>query len=155
MTVKLLLLEASDRVLLIEATGPTGGQSHWDPVGGGVEPGESLAEAARREAREEVGLRRRPPGEHVWTREHTYCFDGRTVEVHEDWLLHRVERFEPVPTALSAYESRTIHGFRWWTAAELAATDDTVFPPDLGARLSVLLRDGTPRAPIDISTALR
>ncbi|KRE92618.1 hypothetical protein ASG76_16785 [Nocardioides sp. Soil774] len=155
MTVKLVLLDETDRVLLIQAADPASGATHWYPVGVGVEPGESLQEAAVREAHEEVGLRSLPPGVPVWTREHTYRFDGRTVEVHEDWLLHRVPHFEPEPAALSAYETRTVRGFRWWTADELAASDESVFPPDLGERLAALLRDGAPEEPVDISGARR
>jgi hypothetical protein len=88
----------------------------------------------------------------VWTRDHTYEYGGRTVEVHEDWLLHRVQHFDTQPARLSAYESKTIVGFRWWGADDLSQTTDTVFPPRLGALLSeLLLRDGLPRTPIDIS----
>lgn len=36
------------------------------------------------EACEETGLSDLPPGTQVWSRDHTYRFDGRTVEVHED-----------------------------------------------------------------------
>jgi 8-oxo-dGTP pyrophosphatase MutT (NUDIX family) len=151
--VKLVLLDESDRMLLINAADPSSGELHWYPVGGGVEAGESLQEAACREAREEVGLLWLPPGTPVWTRDHTYSFDGRSIEVHEDWLLHRVPHFEPAPAALSDYEARTVRGFRWWYADELAQTGDTVFPPDLGVRLAALLRDGPAGRPVDIGAA--
>ena len=87
----------------------------------------------------------------MWTRDHTYCYDGRTVEVHEDWLLVPVEHFEPAPTSLSDYEERTLSGARWWRTDELVATSETVFPPDLGVRLAALLAEGPPVTPIDIS----
>ncbi|WP_374455449.1 NUDIX hydrolase [Nocardioides sp.] len=151
MTVKLLLLDEMDRVLLIRSTDPTSGAQCWYPVGGGVETGESLQQAARREAHEETGLPSLPEGSPVWTRDHIYEYDGRTVEVHEDWLLHRVHHFDPEPARLSAFETRTIAGFRWWTAHDLSQTTDTVFPPELGRLLSELLKDGLPGAPIDIT----
>jgi hypothetical protein len=91
----------------------------------------------------------------VWTRDHTYCFDHRTVEVHEDWLLHPVRDFEPAPACLSDYERRTVRGFRWWGSEELTQTTDTVFPPTLGRLLAALLRDGPPRAPVDITDPSR
>ena len=122
MTVKLVLLDESDRMLLINAADPSSGELHWYPVGGGVEAGESLQEAACREAREEVGLLSLP-------------------------------HFEPAPAALSDYEARTVRGFRWWYADELAQTGDTVFPPDLGVRLAALLRDGPAGRPVDIGAA--
>ena len=116
-----------------------------------MEAGESLQEAARREAHEETGLATLPAGVPVWTRDHTYEYDGRTVEVHEDWLLHRVQHFEPTPVSLSEYETRTIAGFRWWGANDLMQTTDTVFPPTLGRLLSALLSDGVPGVPVDIN----
>jgi 8-oxo-dGTP pyrophosphatase MutT (NUDIX family) len=150
-SVKLLLLDERDRVLLVHAADPRTGRRSWYPVGGGVDAGESLDQAARREAYEETGLAALPDGVHVWTREHTYRFDGRTVEVHEDWLLHRVAHYDPSPAQLSDYEARTVLGFRWWGADDLRATDETVFPPTLGDLLATLLRDGTPPVPVDIS----
>lgn len=150
-SVKLLLLDEHDRVLLVHAADPRTGLRSWYPVGGGVDPGESLDQAARREAYEETGLAVLSPGDHVWTREHTYRFDGRTVEVHEDWLLHRVAHYVPAPAQLSDYEVRTVLGFRWWSTDDLRSATETVFPPALGDLLAALLRDGVPAAPVDIS----
>jgi hypothetical protein len=42
------------------------------------------------------------------------------------------------------------YGRRVWSADELRATTDSVFPPDLGERLARLLVEGCPAAPIDI-----
>ena len=150
-TVKLLLLDPDDRVLLVEASDPGTGRRCWYPVGGGVEPGESLQEAAAREAHEETGLACLPTGTHVWTREHTYRYDGRSVDVHEDWLMHRLAAFEPAPARLSDREARTVQGFRWWGADELSRTTDVVLPPTLGDLLADLLRTGAPDVPLDIS----
>ena len=151
MTVKLLLLDEEQRVLLIHAADPHTGRECWYPVGGGVEDGESLQEAARREALEETGLMHLPVGTPVWTRDHTYHYDGRTVAVHEDWLLHSVEHFEPIPANLSDYETTSILGFRWWGADELSQTTDVVYPPRLGHLLTTLVREGAPAVPADIT----
>ena len=90
MTVKLLLLDEEDRLLLIHGRDPRTGDTHWYPVGGGVEPGESAHRGGVprgvRGDRPDVA----PSGAPVWTRDHTYEFDGRTKEVHEDWFLHEV-----------------------------------------------------------------
>ena len=151
MTVKLLLVDEEDRLLLIEGRDPLSGDTHWYPVGGGIEPGESVQEAARREAYEETGMTSLPPGMPVWTRDHTYEFDGRSMQVHEDWSLHAVRHFDPVPAGLSDYEAGSIVGFRWWRASELAQTRCSVYPPNLGRLLVTLLRDGPPEQPIDIT----
>ncbi|MBB5983342.1 NUDIX domain-containing protein [Kribbella solani] len=139
---KLLLVDPTDRLLLIHAKDPRTSAECWYPVGGGIEPGETLQSAAAREAYEETGLTALPPGELVWRRDHVYEYDGRRLDVHEEWLLHRVAHFSPRPTALTEHEARSILGFEWWSAAALGRTTATVFPPNLGRLLATLLNDG-------------
>ncbi|HZX08876.1 NUDIX hydrolase [Kribbella sp.] len=147
-TVKLLLLDEDDRLLLIHAR--RSGATCWYPVGGGIEPGESLQQAAARETYEETGLRDLPAGTHVWWRDHTYEHDGRRYDVHEEWLLHRVNHFTPAPAELTPSEARTILTFRWWQARELESTQDTIFPPNLGRLLTTLLTEGVPATPTEL-----
>lgn len=147
---KLLLLDEDDRVLLIRAEDPQTQANCWYPVGGGVEVGETLQQAAVREAYEETGLVGLPPGSLVWQRDHTYEFDGRVIDVHEKWLMHRVGRFDPTPAALSEYEVRSIVGFRWWNIEDLIEATETIFPPRLGHLLKNLLTGGVPAEPLDI-----
>lgn len=151
LAVKLLLLDSTDRLLLIHARDKVTRDECWYPVGGGVEPGESLQEAAQREAYEETGLSSLPTGHPVWRRDHTYHFNDQTMAVHEEWLLHRIDNFDPVPAELTDHESQTIIGFRWWDLSELSTTAATVFPPQLGAITQELLADELPSEPIDIT----
>ncbi len=150
--VKVLLLDPHDRLLLIRSRDSYTHTECWYPVGGGVEAGETLQDAAAREADEETGLRNLPIGRHVWRRDHTYHYDGRTVQVHEEWLLHRVAHFQPVPAQLTEHESRSIVSFCWWSLSELAKSAETVFPPQLGNLTLDLLTTGLPRTPIDITS---
>jgi 8-oxo-dGTP pyrophosphatase MutT (NUDIX family) len=151
LAVKLLLLDEEDRLLLIHAKDPRTQAECWYPVGGGIEPGETVQEAAAREAYEETGLVELPPGLPVWRRDHLYEFDGRAVEVHEQWLMCGVDRFDPEPAQLTDGEAHSILGFRWWRAQELADVRETVFPPRLGLLLMDLLTRGAPAEPFDIS----
>lgn len=84
-------------------------------MGGGLEPGVIVQQAAVREAAEETGLEDLPVGEPVWTRNHTFRYDGCEEEVYEDWPLHRGINFRPAPAALTEYERSTIVGFHWWS----------------------------------------
>lgn len=152
LAVKLLLLDHDERLLLIRARDQVDQTECWYAVGGGVEPGESLQVAAEREAYEETGIRSLPTGHPVWRRDHTYTFNGRTMAVHEEWLLHRVDNFEPEPAELTDHESEMIIGYRWWNLSDLVTTTATVFPPHLGAMTQALLIDGLPSEPIDITS---
>jgi 8-oxo-dGTP pyrophosphatase MutT (NUDIX family) len=139
LAVKLLLLDADDRLLLIHARDPKSHAECWYPVGGGVEPGESLQAAAAREAHEETGLTDLPTGTPVWRRDHRYEFNGQAFDVHEEWLLRRVDHFTPAPANLTPYEARTILDFHWWNAQQLTDTTETIYPPQLGQLLTDLL----------------
>ena len=138
---KVLLVDEQDRVLLfsgIDRTKPDV-PPWWFAVGGGIDPGETAAEAAVRETREETGLQLRDPGPVVFTRRFTFDFEG--VEYHqEEWFfLVRTTTFEPATTDWTETESATIRGYRWWSIEELRATDETVFPEDLANQLEHLL----------------
>ena len=71
MTVKLLLPDEDNPLLLIHGRDPRSEARHGYPVGGGVEPGETFQRAACREAYEETGLADLLPGKQVWSRDHT------------------------------------------------------------------------------------
>ncbi|QVQ54147.1 NUDIX domain-containing protein [Spiractinospora alimapuensis] len=53
---RVLCLDASWRVLMIQWRDPHSGRLLWEPPGGGIEPGETPLTAARRELAEETGL---------------------------------------------------------------------------------------------------
>nr|WP_162260625.1 NUDIX domain-containing protein [Terrabacter sp. Root85] len=56
---------------------PKSGDECWYPVGGGLEQGETAQQAAVREAAEETGIKELPAGHPVWSRDHTYTYNGR------------------------------------------------------------------------------
>lgn len=151
-TVKVLLLDESDRLLLLSGDELADGRSIWFPVGGGIEDGEDPVTAVLREIYEETGRREVTIGPEVWNRQHLYSWRGTQTDTHERWFVVRTQQFTPSPRALTEEEQTYITGFHWWTAKALASTKEQVFPPDLGTRLLHLLHNGPPPSPIDIST---
>jgi len=83
------------------------GHPFWFTVGGGAEPGESFAEAAARELREEVGIAADVSelGDPVWRRIADYGFAGMRFRQMEEYFLLRVDScavYTASPTTPSA-----------------------------------------------------
>lgn len=131
---RVLVVDAGGRLLLLHGYDPARkDEPYWLTVGGGAEPGESLAQAAARELGEEAGIAVTAAelGEPVWRETAEFSFDGtRYVQEQEFFLLRRGSP-EVSLGGLEAEEAAVIDGYRWWTAAELDATAEKYYPRDL------------------------
>jgi TDG/mug DNA glycosylase family protein len=125
--VRALVVDEHDRVLLLRWARPLG-SSFWITPGGGVEQGETDAEALRRELREEAGLAAADPGRHIWTAEFLIPLRRGWFRQRERVYLVRV-RAADVTVPDLAHEH--VHEHRWWTLAELEASDALFGPLDL------------------------
>jgi 8-oxo-dGTP pyrophosphatase MutT (NUDIX family) len=106
----------------------------WFTPGGGVEEGESLVEAARREVFEETGIELTDVGPQILRREVRVMFEGVEYDKIEHFFAVLVDVFDPGPVDVSGWtdvERRSVVEQRWWTVAELRATDQTFYPVDL------------------------
>ena len=133
---RVLVLDRAGRVLLLHGFDPAEPSArYWFTVGGGIDDGETPAGAAARELYEETGLR--VPVDGIGAPVHhdvtEFGFDGVRYRQEQDFFVVRVDGGPIAPAALDAYEHATISEYRWWSAAELSATTDTYYPPDLPA----------------------
>jgi 8-oxo-dGTP pyrophosphatase MutT (NUDIX family) len=142
---RVLLTDASGRVLLFQGFDPARPQEHfWFTVGGGVEDGEEPRDAAVREAFEETGLKLSPESliGPIWRRRAVFSFDGQTFDAEEWFFYASVDGDLAVDTSgFNDVEETTISGYRWWTAEELGSTEDTVYPVQLAELLPSLTAD--------------
>jgi 8-oxo-dGTP diphosphatase len=150
-SVRAVVLDEADRVLLCRHEIPTG-TVVWAAPGGGVEHAETQLAALRRELREEVGLAVDTDPPHVWHQvvvapDHAPGHDG----IVNDYYLVRTASFVPRGT-MSDVElaAESISGVRWWRISDIARYRgaDLFSPRDLATRLAVLLSDGVPAVPV-------
>ncbi len=149
--IRAVLLTPEGRMLLMHAQEPLSGVRVWFAPGGGMEGDETPEECLRREIREETGLVLDGIGPQIWWRRHAFSWNGEWLDQHEEFHLVRVEEFAPdTRTNPSAVELMSFLQFRWWTADEIAASDETFVPLTLAEHLRALLTDGPPAEPVDV-----
>ena len=129
---RLLVIDRNNRVLLFRFVfkrGPLTSQNYWATPGGGLEPGESFADAARRELFEETGILRDDVGREVAEREFVLqLLDGEYVIAEEHFFLVRVANQSLSRDHWTPVEIEVMTDYRWWSVKELTSTSEAVFP---------------------------
>lgn len=140
---RVVLLSPGGRILLLRQRGPRA--PFWATPGGGLEPGESFEEAARRELREETGLALEL-GPWIW--EDRFDDQGTARIQLERFFLARASA-EDLPRGVERHHAvEGITGARWWSVEELAASAEEVYPVRLADLLVRLRAEGPPERPI-------
>lgn len=147
---RVVLVDEQDRVLLVRFVDDgaivVGGHSpdatYWATVGGGVEPGESLEDAAHREVYEETGIVSFTLGPEVHLRRLDVNLRGEPITAVEHFFAGWVAQADPVLHHLDPLEHGVLVEHRWWRPDELAADDrlETIYPRSI-ARIAAAAID--------------
>ncbi len=144
--VRAVVLDPADRILLVRFEDVMG--SWWATPGGGVDEGESDAEALSRELEEEVGLREFELGPLLWTRQHFHVDPTRWGGQLERHYLVRTGAFALAPTFSEAeLAAEGVHEARWFTLDEVEAV--ITGPRRLAELVRAVIAHGLPEEPLD------
>lgn len=124
---RMFLIDPMDRVLLIHDRKDLDSDlSHWIAPGGGTEAAETPAEAAMREVYEETGLTVEipPDASPMYVERVEFRFAGNHYDQTNHYFLVRVPAGLSVRAASpTEFEQVVALGHRWWTLAELEASE--------------------------------
>ena len=146
-TARVMLFDEGGAVLLIRfvAMRPDGEFVFWALPGGEIEDGETEAEAAVRELREELGIEVSVEGP-VYRDANQFWHQGE-MQDNVDFLFRaRCGRGDPCLTGVTAEEIAMMREMRWWTVGEIEGSQERIFPAELADRVREQAGSGTAKA---------
>lgn len=145
---RVILRDRAGLVLLFNGRDPAVPDvTYWFTPGGGLDTGETFAEAAARELREEAGFEVRELGDAVREDEVDFSFEGVTYRQRQRYFAVEVpveaSQAQIDPGKWTDFERRSIAGYRWWPLQDLESTPDSIYPPDLAGLVRTIAHWGS------------
>ncbi len=133
---RIIVLDPEGRALMFRYDVPAR-PPFWVTPGGECEPGETFADAARRELFEETGILAEPGFEIARLTPEFVTVEGEPVQADERYFIVRVDETRIETSGHTALEQALMTRHRWFTLAELADWPEAVFPADLAALIGM------------------
>jgi len=127
---RVILIDDKNRVLFCRGEEPSTGAHFWVMPGGGLDPGETFEEAARRETYEETGLSVMI-GPCVWHRRHRHVWNGLNADQFEKFFVAQIHLQSEIQ---GQNPDDYVTAYRWWSLEEMIASNEE-FAPRRAAQL--------------------
>ncbi len=158
-SIRVLLFNPQNEILLMKINDPStkasNGQYYgpfWALIGGGIEPGESLQEAAIREIYEETGIRDQEIklGPVVWYGEFQLFQDGILNHLKQSFIVAQTQKVQMTLENLTLEEQNIVEKLAWFSFDQIKNCNEVIYPVALVDYLPAILSGNRPKTPIAI-----
>ena len=160
--VRVLLLNDDNQMLLISVQNPNvttidgnGYRRFWVTVGGEIEGGESIQEAALREIHEETGLIKDviELGPIVWTGQIDLVLNGKPTRQKEIFIVAKTKQRKVCLANITEFEKTFVDGLDWFSFEHIKKSNEIIFPVVMPEYLPDIISGKYPEQPIEIDLA--
>jgi 8-oxo-dGTP pyrophosphatase MutT (NUDIX family) len=136
-TARVILCKPNGEIFLLKThfDPEVGLPPRWITPGGGIDDGETVAQAAVRELAEEIGIQLSEPqlGNMIWRTQGRWDWsDGQNHHTFVDhFYILQINDFELDDSGWTEDEHRDVLEHRWWNIMELKESGESVSPPGL------------------------
>lgn len=161
-SVKVILLNNKNELLLMIQDDPkiksADSKYHgrfWSMIGGAIEPGETLHEAALREVFEETGIRLKEGdlGPLVWFGEFDLVFKDKPVHLKQSFIVAKTRQDQITLSNLTKEEKEVVETLAWFSLDQIKNSREIIYPIVLPLYLPDILSGCYPASPVEIDLA--
>ena len=142
---RLLIFNGLNQALLLSTRDASNSEflNSWEIPGGGINQGESIAEAAVREVYEETGIiiNLESVSKPLWLRCVLYTYRGEKRLQHEAICVTKIKESKPRISFSNRepFEVEDHELMKWWTLEEVMSSDALFYPRSLPQNIESLL----------------
>ena len=164
-TIRILLINPDNEILLMRAIDPTTTSmdrapraAFWCTIGGKIEAGETVEQAAHRELFEETGLREADIkfGPIVWYGKHEMIISGKHVELDEQFIVAYTNKEVQISSEnFTDNEKSVVTHQAWLSLDSIVNHHEAIFPAILKTHLAPILAKNYPLEPQWVNLSLQ